>query len=110
MNLLPATWNGNAVTVEGSTHPVNATASVSRPVTLGIRPGDLQVQAQGLAVRVLYVEELGDHAILNVQAGTTRLKVKTPGLSPAKEGETVHLGFAPEAAHLFDPASGMRLA
>jgi ABC-type sugar transport system ATPase subunit len=109
MNLLPGTWSGAAVTLEGSTHPVAATAPTERPVTLGIRPGDLRLQAQGLTARVLYVEELGDHAILNVQAGPTRLKVKVAGQSPTNEGDTVHLGFAPEAAHLFDPA-GLRLA
>ena len=110
MNLLPATWHHDAVTVEGSRHPVAASSPASRAVTLGIRPGDLRLQAQGLPAKVLYVEELGDHAILNVQAAPTRLKVKAAGLSPAKEGDTVHLGFAPEAVHLFDPAGGLRLA
>ncbi len=109
MNLLPGTWSGAAVTLEGSTHPVAATAPTERPITLGIRPGDLRLQAQGLTARVMYVEELGDHAILNVQAGSTRLKVKVAGQSPTNEGDTVHLGFAPEAAHLFDSA-GLRLA
>jgi ABC-type sugar transport system ATPase subunit len=109
MNLLPGAWSGANVTVEGSTHPVAPSTPAERPVTLGIRPGDLRLQPQGLAARVLYVEELGDHAILNVQAGPTRLKVKVNGLSPVNEGDTVHLGFEPEAAHLFDPA-GIRLA
>jgi len=110
MNLLPAHWDADGVTVEGSVHPVTATTSAPRPVTLGVRPGDVRLQAQGLAARVHYVEELGDHAVLNVQAGASRLKVKVTGLALAREGETVHLGFAPEAAHLFDPASGTRLA
>ena len=109
MNLLPGAWSGANVTVEGSTHPVATATPAERAVTLGIRPGDLRLQPQGLAARVLYVEELGDHAILNVQAGLTRLKVKVNGLSPVNEGDTVHLGFEPEAAHLFDPA-GLRLA
>jgi ABC-type sugar transport system ATPase subunit len=109
MNLLPGAWSGANVTVEGSTHPVATSTPAERAVTLGIRPGDLRLQPQGLAARVLYVEELGDHAILNVQAGPTRLKVKVNGLSPVNEGDTVHLGFEPEAAHLFDPA-GIRLA
>jgi ABC-type sugar transport system ATPase subunit len=109
MNLLPGAWSGAHVTVEGSTHPVAPSTPAERAVTLGIRPGDLRLQPQGLAARVLYVEELGDHAILNVQAGPTRLKVKVNGLSPVNEGDTVHLGFEPEAAHLFDPA-GIRLA
>ncbi|MEY4711635.1 MAG: hypothetical protein RIS88_1085 [Pseudomonadota bacterium] len=110
MNLLPATWQGSTVTVEGSAHPVATATDAPRPVSLGIRPGDLQVQAQGLAAKVLVVEELGDHVVLNVQAGPTRLKVKVPGLSPAREGDIVHLGFAPDAAHLFDPQGGQRLA
>jgi ABC-type sugar transport system ATPase subunit len=109
MNLLPGIWRGSGVTIEGSTHAVTTPSADERPVTLGIRPGDLRLQPQGLAARVLYIEELGDHAILNVQAGPTRLKVKVAGLSPVHEGDTVHLGFEPEAAHLFDPA-GLRLA
>jgi ABC-type sugar transport system ATPase subunit len=109
MNLLPGIWSGNAVTVERSTHPVANTASAERPVTLGIRPGDLRLQPQGLAALVLFVEELGDHTIYNVQAGSIRLKVKVTGLPFVNEGDTVHLGFDPEAAHLFDP-SGIRLA
>ena len=109
MNLLPGTWSGAAVTVEGSTHPVANTAPAARPVTLGIRPGDLRLQPQGLAALVLFVEELGDHTIYNVQAGPMRLKVKVTGLPLVNEGDTVHLGFDPEAAHLFDPA-GIRLA
>jgi len=110
MNLLPASWSDASVTLQGSVHPVAATTPTTRLVTLGIRPGDLRLQAQGLAANVLFVEELGDHAILNVQAGPTRLKVKVSGLSPANEGDTVHLGFEPEAVHLFDPVDGLRLA
>lgn len=109
MNLLPGTWIDAAVIVEGSMNPVMATATAARPVTLGIRPGDLRLQPQGLSALVLFVEELGDHTIYNVQAGPMRLKVKLTGLPLVKEGDTVHLGFDPEAAHLFDPA-GIRLA
>lgn len=109
MNLLPGIWSGNAVIVERSTHPVANTAFAERPVTLGIRPGDLRLQPQGLAALVLFVEELGDHTIYNVQAGPMRLKVKVTGLPLVNEGDTVYLGFDPEAAHLFDTA-GIRLA
>jgi ABC-type sugar transport system ATPase subunit len=109
MNLLPGIWSGAAFTLEGSSHPVTNTTPAERAVTLGIRPGDLRLQTQGLAARVLFVEELGDHTIYNVQAGPMRLKVKVTGLPLVNEGDTVHLGFDPEAAHLFDPA-GIRLA
>jgi len=42
-------------------------------------------------------------------AGSRLLKMKTDRLPPIDEGQAVHLGFAPDAAHLFDPQSGARL-
>jgi multiple sugar transport system ATP-binding protein len=58
---------------------------------------------------VEYIEELGDHCIVDLKAGDTRLRLKAEGQAGVREGETIHLGFAPGAAHLFDRASGERL-
>ena len=63
----------------------------------------------GTAARVEYIEELGDHCIVYLQAGGRRLKLKAEGEAAVREGEATHLSFAPGAAHLFDRASGARL-
>ena len=56
------------------------------------------------------VEELGDSRIVNLALGPQRVRLKTDAALTAREGDAVHLSFAPEAAHLFDRASGERLS
>lgn len=109
MNLLPATWHGASVTVGGISHAVDARTEQPRDVVLGIRPGELRTGTDGIPARVEYIEELGDHCIVDLQSGRQRLKLKgehDPGL---REGDATCLRFAPHAAHLFDRATGERL-
>ncbi|RZL65458.1 MAG: ABC transporter ATP-binding protein [Variovorax sp.] len=110
MNLLPAHLQGGVVRIEGAAVPVAAAPTGEREVTLGVRPGDLRIAAQGIAARVEFVEDLGDALIVNLTVGTHRVKLKCDPASVAlAEGQPVHLSFSPEAAHLFDRASGQRL-
>ncbi|HVJ75695.1 MAG TPA: ABC transporter ATP-binding protein [Casimicrobiaceae bacterium] len=109
MNLVPATWERDRVRFGGVELPVGATTEGTRDITLGVRPGDMRPIAGGIPARVDYVEELGDYSIVDLKAGEQRLKWKTDGLAPARESEDVRLGFEPQAAHLFDRASGERL-
>jgi len=53
---------------------------------------------------------MGREQIVDVQVGERRLRVIAPPGFVAKIGERVGLRFAPEQLHLFDPASGARLA
>ena len=78
-------------------------------VTLGVRPGDLRAGSSGLPARVEYIEELGDHSIVDLKAGGQRLRLKADGEARVREGETTHLSFDARAAHIFDRASGQRL-
>jgi ABC-type sugar transport system ATPase subunit len=109
MNLLPATWEGDRVTIAGASLPVGASTPQPREVTLGVRPGEFKPSAEGIRARVEYVEELGDHTVLDLLAGTERLKWRADGHPDLREGSEATLGFAPAAAHLFDRASGERL-
>ncbi len=112
MNLLQATWRDVDVAVEGGgSVAVGAPspAAQARAVTLGVRPGDLRLAAQGLSARVELIEELGDSRIVNLTIGSQALKLKTEAAIDAHEGDAVFLSFAPEAAHLFDRTSGERL-
>ena len=115
MNLLPATWDGTAVRVgPGPDLPVASAHAGPREVTLGVRPADLRLATSGLPARVELVEELGDGRIVNLSldSGGARasVKIKCDNSAPLAEGQDVCLDFAPTSAHLFDRASGLRLA
>ena len=109
MNLVPGVWQGEVVTVSGQPLPVAVATSTARDVMLGVRPGDLRIVPDGLKARVERVEDLGDSSIVSLVESDRLLKLKSDRLPPVREGEDVFIGFAPEAAHLFDPHSGMRL-
>ncbi len=109
MNLVPALWRGDTAVFEGVAHPVGASTPTPREIILGVRPGELRAGGDGTEARVEYIEELGDHCIVDLLAGEQRLRLKADGAAAVREGASTHLSFTPGAAHLFDRASGQRL-
>ena len=109
MNLFEARWHGAAAEIDGRRLPLARSTDAPRDVTLGVRPNDLRIVADGLPARVERIEDLGDSSIVSFIAGNRLLKQKSDRLPEVREGDDVHLGFAPDAAHLFDRASGARL-
>ncbi len=109
MNFMPGIWDGSNVTVDGHALPVGKQATAPRNVTLGVRPNDLVLAQTGLPARIERVEDLGDSAIISVFSNGKRFKLKGPAQPSAHSDNDVFLGFAPQAAHLFDPQSGGRL-
>ena len=85
-----------------------------RHAVLGVRPEDLVLSSDGVAVEVDVVEELGSDAFVYGRATIddqehtmiVRVEARTP---PAK-GETVHVQALPERVHLFSTDSGDRLS
>jgi len=78
-----------------------------RDVEVGIRPEDLRIAPNGqgaLAFGRDFAEELGATRLLHGTTGDAAVVVALSGPLPA--GETFALNAAPEAVHLFDPASG----
>jgi ABC-type sugar transport system ATPase subunit len=78
-------------------------------VTLGVRPGDLRLAADGIPGRVEFVEDFGDSSIVNLEVAGQRVKLRAGELPRVSEGDAVRVAFDPAAAHLFDRASGQRL-
>jgi len=110
MNLLPGTWEGGTITIDGHVAiPAASTTPSQRQVTVGVRPGDMRIADTGLPARVERVEDLGDSAIVSFVTGEHLLKQKSDRLPVAQEGDRVHVSFAPDAAHVFDRQTGMRL-
>jgi len=109
MNLLPAQLADGRVQVHDASLPVAAPPGQRGAVMLGIRPGDLQVAADGIAARVEFIEDLGDNVIINFDVQGQRLKSRRERAAGLAEGQQVRLSFDPHAAHLFDGATGDRL-
>jgi multiple sugar transport system ATP-binding protein len=115
MNLFHATVGDEGATAGTLTMALTAEqrgALTSDKVTIGVRPGDMDVAASGgLNATVQVVEELGSEAFLYCIAEGTDKEIVTrvDGLSGAKIGDVVSLIPAPNATHLFDTATGARL-
>ena len=108
MNLLPAEVRGFAVHVAGVDVPLERPLGPAGPVTLGIRPAALRIAPTGLPARVDLIENLGDTTIVDLDVGGQLIKLRTDQPPHVREGDAVHVAFAPEAVHLFDRDSGAR--
>ena len=119
MNLLPATLSDDGAAVEGrgvERIALPRPAGSGRPgrrVTLGIRPEDLAVVADGgaglLSARLLYAEDLGASRLLHCAVGDDELVVHTQDETGNRPGEMLRLAADPANLHLFDAGSGRRL-
>jgi ABC-type sugar transport system ATPase subunit len=109
MNLLPARLEDARVELAGASMPVVFPRGPAREVTLGVRPGDLRFADAGLPARVEFVEDFGDSSIVNLDLAGERVKLRAGELPSVREGENVFVAFDPQAAHLFDRASGRRI-
>jgi sn-glycerol 3-phosphate transport system ATP-binding protein len=83
------------------------------PVKIGLRPEHLALDAAGpIPFTVELIEKLGADTLLYGRAGDAAgtLTVRVDGAATHRLGESLRLSVAPERVHLFDPASGKRLA
>lgn len=88
--------------------PLDRPAGPDGDVTLGVRPGAVRLAALGLPAQVELLENLGDTTIVDLDAGDRRVKMRSEGRPDLREGDNVHLAFAPQAIHLFDATAGDR--
>jgi multiple sugar transport system ATP-binding protein len=115
MNLLPATTvhaEAEYGTLRVPLTPDQLEALTSAAVTVGIRPNDFEIRAEGgLNATVEFVEELGSEAFLYCVADGTDKEViaRTDGLSPLQNGDKVSLVPRPLGVRLFDTKSGARI-
>jgi ABC-type sugar transport system ATPase subunit len=73
-----------------------------------VRPAALRIADRGLPARVYLVENLGDTTIVDLDVAGQVIKLRTEQAPNVREGDHVHVAFAPEAMHVFDPATGQR--
>jgi sn-glycerol 3-phosphate transport system ATP-binding protein len=114
MNLVPGRVTGpGEVEVGGGRLAFDASAlavEAGREVEVGIRPEDLRLASPGegaLTFTKDFAEELGATRLFHGTVGDAAMVVALSG--PAPTGASFGLSAAPEAVHLFDPASGNSL-
>ena len=89
--------------------PEAYSALAGRELILGLRPEHLHPGGAGAPFEVDTVESLGaDHLIHGRLAGQPAI-VRVGDVATPAPGSTISLGFAPEAAHWFDPQTTARV-
>ena len=113
MNLIAVTVDaveGSTLTVSGAALPKTAIVAegagslrVGTRATFGVRPHHLSLSDDGpLNGEILLIEQLGNETIVNLElASGDQLVAALPGSVALRLGETISLGFAPEAVRLF---------
>jgi multiple sugar transport system ATP-binding protein len=82
------------------------------PVTVGLRPEHLQWSHDGtssLLGTARVVEPLGSDTLVVFDLAGCELQARLPPRLVRRAGDPVRVTIAPEAIHLFDPATGRRL-
>ncbi|WP_018330173.1 ABC transporter ATP-binding protein, partial [Rhizobium giardinii] len=87
--------------------------SPGRQVTLGVRPSDIQIAANGepgsFVARVDVVEYLGIEALLNLRIGTQEFIAQVAAAERPVSDQSVSVLFNPACLHFFDSESGQAL-
>jgi multiple sugar transport system ATP-binding protein len=111
MNLVSGVRDGSAIRV--GTYSVGlAPADAPATVTVGVRAEDAVLASDGIAARVLVVEDLGSELQVVCDTPTQeRIIVKAPAsmVRPAI-GDEVFVQVPAEKVHFFDPITGLRLS
>ena len=80
-------------------------------LTIGIRPEHLALGPGGLSLRVDLVEPLGSETLIHGRLAApdeTPLVLRVPGRGP--DGDLIPVVVPPEAMHVFDGATGLRMS
>jgi multiple sugar transport system ATP-binding protein len=112
MNMIAGRVTGGAVEALGARLVLPPTAKVTegQEVIYGIRPECLAPAGSGLAGTVAVVEPTGSETHVVVRVGGQELVSVSRERVSLKPGQGVTLAPDPAAAHLFDKATGARLA
>lgn len=118
MNVLPGTLaaSGQRVILEDGQCidlPGPIRAAAGQLVQVGLRPEKLTIVPKGeggLTARLQFFEELGSARIYHLMIEDIPLTVLSEAKLTLVQGDEVGLTLSPSAPHVFDSASGLRLA
>jgi multiple sugar transport system ATP-binding protein len=111
MNLLPVKVNGQGLADDAGNHWTvpGVPATSGQPLTLGVRPEHLRLDAAGLDAHVQVVETTGSETHLIADACGTKLTCVLRERANVRPGDHVRLGVDSAHMHLFRADSGERL-
>jgi multiple sugar transport system ATP-binding protein len=116
MNLCTVPVSDGAASFGGVDVPLphSVVANGRTSLVIGVRPESLDVAPEGIPAKVDVVEDVGADAFgfCSTELGgeTTKLVARSEARKAPKQGDRVTLRPRADEAHLFDPASGTRLA
>jgi multiple sugar transport system ATP-binding protein len=112
MNLCTLPVENGSVSLGGTR--VEVSANGRGELVLGFRPESLELASEGVPAEVEVVEEIGADAyvfcVAELSGGETKLVARTDTRGAPERGARVVLKPKPDEAHIFDPATGERLA
>jgi multiple sugar transport system ATP-binding protein len=110
MNLMAGALRGGVFEAEHA-HIPGFAGMPDGPVTLGFRAEDARIADSGeIAAPVYSMELLGDSSMVTVQAGGSLVAIKAAKDFSAAIGAAIAARVTAEACHLFDAATGQRIA
>ncbi len=110
MNLIPAEVQDQHVRIADAAIPLaGRIPGEARDVILGVRPGDITPAPDGFPARVYVNELLGETSLVNLLLGENLVKMRVPGRSPFREGDTVAIRFDPSRIHVFNRETRSRI-
>ena len=100
--------SGFELSLDAATPRIDA----GRPLRIGIRPEDFTIGGTdcGLQGRVTLTEPLGREILIYAEIGSTEICMSINGRDEPAPGAELPLGVLPGKTHLFDAASGARVA
>jgi multiple sugar transport system ATP-binding protein len=110
MNLIPGTLEGSEIEVAGQRIALPRQPDARPgPVVIGIRPGHVRIDPDGMPAVVDLAELLGESTLLSLRFGEHLIKVRVNGKAQVRDGEPIRIRLDPDGVHLFDPDSGQRM-
>ena len=79
-------------------------------IKLGVRPEDVILDGTGHPVTVKVVEPTGHESIVLLALGDATVTARVPAHFQLAAGESARVSFRSGKVHLFDRATGLRLA
>ena len=116
MNMVDASCHGGVVAAHGVELELTARQRAALSVrgdgdlVYGLRPEDIKLADAGLPGELTMIEPTGPETYATVDTAVGSLTARIPGLLAAQVGDRVQLQWSAEDAHLFDRASGDRVA
>jgi multiple sugar transport system ATP-binding protein len=113
MNFLKGRIEGGSFRGEGGSAlplPKGPNGSDGKPIVYGIRPEHFQLDSEGLPAKVHVIEPTGSETQVMADFSGTPIICAFRERVAAKPGEMIRISADPGLVHLFDAASGQRLA